>query len=135
MNNSWHPVPEPDPEPADWTSERLQTAGADAHPGFLPDAAQQGPSGPGNEQADPAATDGLPSEGSRRPARTATIVWGLLVMAVGALLLVWLLTDIRFDPLVVLLGLIIGTGTALLIGGVVSAAGGARQRRSGGAAQ
>ena len=61
--------------------------------------------------------------GARRPARTATIVWGLLITATGILLLAWLLTDITFDPLVVLLGLTLGTGAALLIGGAVSALG------------
>lgn len=59
----------------------------------------------------------------RRPARTSTIVWGLLLMAAGVLLLAWLLTDITFDPLVVLLGLTLGAGAALLIGGAVSAVG------------
>lgn len=59
----------------------------------------------------------------RRPVRTATIVWGLLIMAAGILLLAWLLTDISLDPMAVLLGLLIGAGAALLIGGAVAAFG------------
>ena len=64
-----------------------------------------------------------PADDQRRPARTSTIVWGLLLAAAGVLILVWLLTDVEFDPLVVLLGLTLGTGAALLIGGAVAALG------------
>lgn len=70
-------------------------------------------------------TDQAPA---RRPVRTATIVWGLLIMAAGILLLAWLLTDITLDPMAVLLGLLIGAGAALLIGGTVSAFGGPGRR-------
>ena len=69
-------------------------------------------------------------EDKRRPARTSTIVWGLLLTAAGVLILVWLLTDVAFDPLVVLLGLTLGTGTALLAGGAVSALGARNGKRS-----
>ncbi|GAA3294528.1 hypothetical protein ACFFON_12295 [Arthrobacter citreus] len=69
-------------------------------------------------------------EDQRRPARTSTIVWGLLLTAAGVLILVWLLTDIVFDPLVVLLGLTLGAGAALLIGGAVSALGARKGKRS-----
>lgn len=65
----------------------------------------------------------------RRAARTGTIVWGLLIIAAAVLLLAWLLTDITLDPLVVLLGLMLGGGAALLIGGAVSVLGG-RNRSS-----
>ena len=68
-------------------------------------------------------SSGLSADASRRPARTATIVWGLLITAAGVLLLAWQLTDITFDPLVVLLGLVLGAGAALLIGGSISALG------------
>ena len=66
----------------------------------------------------------------RRPARTSTIVWGLLLTTAGVLILVWLLTDIAFDPLVVLLGLTLGAGAALLAGGAVSALGGRNRKNS-----
>lgn len=65
----------------------------------------------------------------RRPPRTSTIVWGLLITAVGALLLAWQLTAIRLDPLAVLLGLTLGTGAALLIGGAIAAMGGRNRER------
>ncbi|MCC3267415.1 hypothetical protein [Arthrobacter gengyunqii] len=72
------------------------------------------------------------AEEGRRPARTSTIVWGLLLTAAGVLILVWLLTDITFDPLAVLLGLTLGTGAALLVGGGVSALGARKHFTRGG---
>lgn len=63
------------------------------------------------------------SDRGRRHVRTGTIVWGLLLIAAGVLILAWLLTDITLDPVVVLLGLTLGAGAALLIGGAVSALG------------
>ncbi|WAP52536.1 hypothetical protein OL239_04625 [Arthrobacter sp. ATA002] len=79
----------------------------------------------------PSSTD-RPADaaGGRRPARTGTIVWGLLLVAAGVLLLAWLLTDIAFDPLVVLLGLTLGAGAALLVGGAVAALGGRDRKHS-----
>lgn len=80
-----------------------------------------------------------PSSGSsalhspvRRPVRTGTIVWGLLIIAVAVLLLAWLLTDITLDPLAVLLGLMLGGGGALLLGGAISVLGGRRHFTRGG---
>lgn len=59
-------------------------------------------------------------EPTRRPARVGTIVWGLVLATVGALILAVQLTDIRLDAGVVLLGLLIGAGAALVLGGLVS---------------
>ena len=73
------------------------------------------------------ASKAAPAEPRR--ARTSTIVWGLLLVAAGVLILAWQLTDITFDPLVVVLGLTLGTGAALLIGGAVSALGGRDRNR------
>lgn len=87
---------------------------------FEPAPAAADGSGP-----DPASADAA----GRRPVRTSTIVWGLLLIAAGLLILVWLLTDIAFDPVVVLLGLTLGAGAALLIGGAVSALGGRNRGR------
>lgn len=68
----------------------------------------------------------------RRPVRTGTIVWGLLVIAVAVLILAWLLTDITLDPLAVLLGLMLGGGGALLLGGTLSVLGGRKHFTRGG---
>ena len=79
---------------------------------------------PGDSSVEPASV--------RRPVRTGTIVWGLLIIAVAVLILVWLLTDITLDPLAVLLGLMLGGGGALLLGGAVSVLGGRKHFTGGG---
>ncbi|WP_049822259.1 hypothetical protein [Arthrobacter sp. H41] len=56
---------------------------------------------------------------TRRP-RAGTIIWGAVILAVGSLVLLNQLTDIRFDTGVVLMGLLVGTGAALVIGGALS---------------
>ena len=55
-----------------------------------------------------------------RRVRTGTIVWGAVVLVVAALILVSLLTGIRFDLGIVFLGLLIGAGLALVLGGISS---------------
>ncbi|WP_159617684.1 hypothetical protein [Arthrobacter zhaoguopingii] len=55
-----------------------------------------------------------------RRVRTGTVVWGAVILAVAALILVSLLTGIRFDLGIVLLGLLIGAGIALVVGGISS---------------
>ncbi|WP_229780214.1 hypothetical protein [Arthrobacter sp. BL-252-APC-1A] len=85
---------------------------------------------PKNYDADPASF-GTPSEGryvpepepEHRPLRVGTIVWGLVLAAVGALILTVQLTGIRLDAGMVLLGLLIGAGTALVIGGLLAVMG------------
>lgn len=59
----------------------------------------------------------------RRGMRVGTIVWGLVLISLAALLLAVRLTDIRLDAGLVALGLIIGAGTALVVGGLLSALG------------
>jgi len=54
--------------------------------------------------------------------RVSTIVWGLLIMALAGLLIVSRLGLVALDGTYVLIGLMIGTGAALVIGGLVSAA-------------
>ncbi|MHA7261989.1 hypothetical protein ACX80W_02175 [Arthrobacter sp. TMN-37] len=59
------------------------------------------------------------SAASRR-VRTGTVVWGAVILVVAALILTSLLTGIRFDLGIVLLGLLIGAGIALVVGGISS---------------
>lgn len=74
--------------------------------------------------ASPAEEDYLPEpERERRPLRVGTVVWGLVLAAVGGLVLVVQLTDIRLDAGMVLLGLLIGAGAALVIGGLLAVLG------------
>ncbi|GAA1350385.1 hypothetical protein GCM10009636_09050 [Arthrobacter koreensis] len=63
------------------------------------------------------------NEPERRPLRVGTIVWGLVLAVAGALILAVQLTGIRLDTGVVLLGLLIGAGAALVIGGLLAVLG------------
>jgi hypothetical protein len=51
---------------------------------------------------------------------TGTIVWGLIAVAVGLLVLLSVLWDISFDVGHVLIALLIGSGIALVAGGIWS---------------
>jgi hypothetical protein len=57
------------------------------------------------------------------PARVGTIVWGLIVLALAALIIVARLGLVALDGTYVLIGLMLGAGTALVIGGLLSARG------------
>ncbi|MDR7084378.1 hypothetical protein J2X01_003687 [Arthrobacter ginsengisoli] len=57
------------------------------------------------------------------PARVGTIVWGLVVVALAALLIVSQLGIVALNGTYVLIGLMIGAGAALVIGGLLSARG------------
>lgn len=67
-------------------------------------------------------------EPERRPLRVGTIVWGLVLAALGGLFLTVQLTGIRLDAGMVLLGVLIGAGAALVIGGLISVLGRGRSR-------
>lgn len=58
--------------------------------------------------------------------RVGTVVWGLVVMALAALIVISKLGLVALDGNLVLIGLMIGAGAALIIGGLVSA--GTRKR-------
>lgn len=64
-----------------------------------------------------------------RPPRVGTIVWGLVAAAVGVVVLLTQLTDIRFDPAQLFIGLLIGAGLALIIGGLITAIRPSNRRR------
>lgn len=52
--------------------------------------------------------------------RPGTIIWGVVTIVIGALILIGELADISLDPVVVVMTLLIGTGLALVIGGILS---------------
>jgi hypothetical protein len=60
-------------------------------------------------------------EGS--PARVGTIVWGLIVLALAALIIVAKLGLVALNGSYVLIGLMLGAGAALVVGGLISARG------------
>jgi hypothetical protein len=72
-----------------------------------------------------APTAGLdgPEPGDDSPARVGTIVWGLIVVALAALIIISQLGLVVLNGTYVAIGLMIGAGAALVIGGLLSARG------------
>lgn len=54
-------------------------------------------------------------------ARVGTIVWGLIVLALAALIIIAQLGIVTLNGAYVLIGLMIGAGAALVVGGLLSA--------------
>ncbi|TLM85860.1 hypothetical protein [Pseudarthrobacter sp. NamE5] len=54
-------------------------------------------------------------------ARVGTIVWGLIVLALAALIIIAQLGIVTLNGTYVLIGLMIGAGAALVVGGLLSA--------------
>lgn len=57
------------------------------------------------------------------PPRVGTIVWGLIVVALAALIIISQLGIVALNGTYVAIGLMIGAGAALVIGGLLSARG------------
>jgi membrane-associated phospholipid phosphatase len=73
--------------------------------------------GPG---ASPETFDG-PTTAGTSGARVGTVVWGLIVLALAALIIISRLGLVVLNGTYVLIGLMIGAGAALVIGGLLSA--------------
>jgi hypothetical protein len=58
---------------------------------------------------------------ARSPARVGTVVWGLTVLALAALIIISQLGIVALNGTYVLIGLMIGAGAALIVGGLLSA--------------
>jgi hypothetical protein len=56
-----------------------------------------------------------------RQARIGTVVWGLIVIALAALIVISTLGWVTLNGTYVLIGLMIGAGAALVVGGLLSA--------------
>lgn len=85
--------------------------------GFLPDPEHV--PGAGTESGGLQPGNGPARE--RRPMRVGTIVWGLVLISVASLLLAVRVADVQLDAGLVALGLTIGAGTALVVGGLLTA--------------
>lgn len=75
---------------------------------------------------DPAETPestALPATVGGPRARVGTVVWGLIVLALAALIIISRLGLVALNGTYVLIGLMIGAGAALVIGGLLSARG------------
>ncbi|MDQ6755288.1 MAG: hypothetical protein M3017_18250 [Actinomycetota bacterium] len=57
-----------------------------------------------------------------RPVRIGTVVWGLIVAVLGALIIIARQAPIQLDPAQVAIWLLLGAGFAMVIGGIASAA-------------
>jgi len=55
------------------------------------------------------------------PTRVGTVVWGLIVVALAALIIISQLGLVALNGTYVLIGLMIGAGAALVVGGLLSA--------------
>ena len=66
---------------------------------------------------------GDPKPRKDSPARVGTVVWGLIVLTLAALVIISRLGLIALNGTYVLIGLMIGAGAALVIGGLLSARG------------
>ncbi|MGO4119991.1 hypothetical protein [Arthrobacter sp. YAF16] len=70
---------------------------------------------------DPADTPAGPSTDGGPRARVGTVVWGLIVLALAALIIISRLGLVALNGTYVLIGLMIGAGAALVVGGLLSA--------------
>lgn len=61
------------------------------------------------------------SETPRRRAKVGAVVWGLIIIALAAVLILAEVATISLDIGQVMIGLLIGAGLALVIGGLISA--------------
>lgn len=52
--------------------------------------------------------------------RAGTIIWGVLAIVIGLLVLAGELTGLVLDPVLVVMVLLVGTGVALIVGGILS---------------
>lgn len=57
-----------------------------------------------------------------RPVRIGTVVWGLIVAVLGALIIIARQAAVQLDPAQVAIWLLLGAGFAMVVGGVASAA-------------
>jgi hypothetical protein len=64
---------------------------------------------------------GQDPERAGSPARVGTVVWGLIVVALAALIIISQLGIVALNGTYVLIGLMIGAGAALIVGGLLSA--------------
>jgi len=93
--SSYEPAPDTAPQ------AKAQTKASPAEPAHSTEARHGGPS----------------------PARVGTVVWGLIVLALAALIIIGQLGIVALNGTYVLIGLMIGAGAALVVGGLLSARG------------
>ena len=78
------------------------------------------------DRADPVAVPAEPAAPARRRLRVGTVVWGLVIAAIGVGLLAWA-AGVAIDLQLAMIVLLAVAGTALLVGSIVSGARNARR--------
>ncbi|MCT9869343.1 hypothetical protein [Paenarthrobacter aurescens] len=68
-----------------------------------------------------------PADEEPQQARIGTVVWGLIVIALAALIVISTLGWVTLNGTYVLIGLMIGAGAALVVGGLLSARKGSKK--------
>jgi hypothetical protein len=87
-----------------------------------PDTAPQAKAHAGASPTEPAPGTAAP-HGGPSSARVGTVVWGLIVLALAALIIIGQLGIVALNGTYVLIGLMLGAGAALVVGGLLSARG------------
>ncbi|XTR53121.1 hypothetical protein ACOM2C_08450 [Pseudarthrobacter sp. So.54] len=77
----------------------------------------------GRKGSSPGAPSGPDVPQQDSSPRVGTVVWGLIVVALAALIIVAQLGIVALNGTYVLIGLMIGAGAALVVGGLMSARG------------
>ncbi|NYE95313.1 drug/metabolite transporter (DMT)-like permease [Psychromicrobium silvestre] len=62
-----------------------------------------------------------PNAPERAGVRISTLVWGVLLIAIGALIVVGRYSSLDLDPRLAMIGILLLAGVALVFGGVLSA--------------
>jgi hypothetical protein len=107
------------------SSESRPGSGAGFETTPIPSGTTPIPSGttpiPSGGQGSTAGDESEPDRRPRRGIRVRTVVFGLILLAISASVLVTLLTTARVDATAVAFVVLIGAGAALLAGGVAAA--------------
>lgn len=78
--------------------------------------------GTGTEERAPAAVDVSIGAAAPQQLQIGTVVWGLVLTTLAVLMLLTSTVNLSVDPVLVILGVTLGAGFALLAGGFISAA-------------
>ena len=108
-----------------WASEPTSPIGTLYAPAARPDPVEE-PAPVADDWAAPANAAPAPADPPRRRLRVGTVVWGLVIAAIGVGLLAWA-AGFAIDLQLAMIVLLAVAGTALLVGSIVSGARAARR--------
>ena len=124
----WPGTDGPEAERTDATGSG--TGGAGLTGGTRTGSPDTGPAaGTGPDPRGPVADDTEVRPSGVRKIRVGTVVWGLVLTVLAVLLLLVNTVNLSVDPVLLVLGLTLGAGLALLAGGFLAAAAGRGRSR------